>query len=337
MKTYSKKNNRILVVDDVLKNIQVIGKILREQGFMVSVAQSGKDALKIVSMAPPDLILLDILMPEMDGFETCRRLKQDKASRAIPVIFLSALSEIKDKVTGFKIGAVDYITKPIETEELLARIDLHLTVKSLQEDLENQVQIRTRELVEANKALKKREEEYRSVMRAVPDPIIVYDLEGKTVYLNPAFTRIFGWTRKELVGKKPNFVVEGEEEKTEQAMERTFREGYITDFETCRYTKEGEILEVSISGAAYHNSEGQNIGIVINLKDITEWKQTQEIMIQNERMMSLGGLAAGMAHEIKNPLSAIIQNSQVLQNRIFQDLPANLKTAAECNLSLDAW
>ncbi|MCK5096802.1 MAG: PAS domain S-box protein, partial [Desulfobacteraceae bacterium] len=277
----------------------------------------------------------DIIMPQMDGFETCRRLKEDDVLKTIPVIFLSALSETKDKVKGLKIGAVDYITKPIETAELLARIDLHLTLKSLQENLEQQVHIRTQELLKTNKALRKRDEDYRSVMKAVPDPIIVYDLEGKMVYLNPAFTRIFGWAWEELDGKKPDFVVEGEWEKTQEALKKTYKQGYITDFETRRYTKQGKTLDVSISGASYQNPQGKDIGIVVNLRDITEWKQTQEVMIQNEKMMSLGGLAAGMAHEIKNPLSAIIQNSQVLQNRLFEDLPVNIKTAGECNLSLD--
>ncbi len=336
MNTYSKKNTRILVVDDVLKNIQVIGKILREQGFLISVAQSGKTALEIIKKDSPDLILLDIIMPQMNGFETCRRLKEDEVLKNIPVIFLSALSETKDKVKGFKIGAVDYITKPIETAELLARIDLHLTLKSLQENLEQQVHIRTQELLRINEALKKRDEDYRSVMKAVPDPIIVYDLEGRTVYSNPAFTRIFGWTWEELDGKKPGFVVDGEWEKTQEALKKTYKKGYITDFETRRHTKQGKILDVSISGASYQNPQGKDVGIVVNLRDITEWKQTQEIMIQNEKMMSLGGLAAGMAHEIKNPLSAIIQNSQVLQNRLFDNLPVNIKTAGECNLSLDA-
>ena len=120
------------------------------------------------------------------------------------------------------------------------------------------------------------------------------------------------------------------------SLKQTYKKGYITDFETRRHTKQGKILDVSISGASYQNPQGKDVGIVVNLRDITEWKQTQEIMIQNEKMMSLGGLAAGMAHEIKNPLSAIIQNSQVLQNRLFDNLPVNIKTAGECNLSLDA-
>jgi len=328
-------NTRILVVDDVVKNIQVIGKILRDKGFLISVAQSGAQALEIVQTHLPDLVLLDILMPEMDGFETCRKLKNKIGFQTIPIIFISALAETTDKLRGFKAGAVDYVTKPIASEELLARINFHLEVKSLQENLEDQVEIRTQELLRINQVLRKQEEDYRSVMKAVPDPIIVYDLKGHCVYINPAFTRVFGWTWEDLLGKRPGFVVETERKKTKDAIEITYAQGFFSDFHTQRHTRNGEILDVSVSSASYKNTQGENMGIVANLRDITEWKKTQVLMIQNEKMMSLGGLAAGMAHEIKNPLSAIIQNSQLLKNRLFERIPANLKVAKECDLSLD--
>ncbi len=320
MNNYSRKDSRILVVDDVQKNIQLIGKILRKQGFLVSVAQSGQDALKIVKIAPPDLILMDIIMPRMDGFETCRRLKEDEESKSIPVIFLSALSEIKDKVTGFKVGGVDYVTKPIEAEELLARIDLHLTLKALQGELEKQVDIQTQELLKTNEALRKREEEYRSVMKAVPDPIIVYDLEGRPVYLNPAFTRVFGWTWKEMTGKKKiNLVVEGELERTEQAIQKTLRNGYLTDFETRRYTKEGDILDVSISGATYLNKEGQIMGMVFNLRDITEHKLLEQQLRHSQKMEAIGTLAGGIAHNFNNILSCIFGFTELVRIKLSGD------------------
>lgn len=336
MNTFTNEKTRILVVDDVLKNIQVIGKILREKGFLISVAQSGSQALEIARDPLPDLILLDILMPDMDGFETCRRLKKIDQLKSTPVIFLSALAESADKVRGFKSGAVDYVTKPIEPEELMARITLHLTVKFLQQDLESQVKMRTSELVRINQALVKREEDYKTVMQAVPDPVIIYDLQGKTVYINPAFTRIFGWERKDLIGMMPDFVVKGEEERTAQAKTEVFLQGKISDFHTRRYTREGKILDVSVSAASYQDTQGNDIGIVVNLRDITEWKRTQEMMIQNEKMMSLGGLAAGMAHEIKNPLTAIIQSSQLLENRLLGRIPANTKAAQTAGISLDS-
>jgi two-component system sensor histidine kinase/response regulator len=109
---------------------------LREFGFKVLVAESGEDALMRVEHASPEIILLDVMMPDMDGFETCRRLKANKKTAEIPVIFMTALSETVDKVTGFEVGAVDYITKPVQHEEVLARITTHLTLRRLQKTLE---------------------------------------------------------------------------------------------------------------------------------------------------------------------------------------------------------
>ncbi len=152
---------RILVVDDVLKNIQVIGTMLREQGYMVSIAQNGEEALRLCEKDSPDLILLDIMMPGMDGFEVCRKLKADKATKNIPVIFLTGLTGMENKIHGFNIGVVDYVTKPVESKELLARIKTHLTISCLQreltesnEKLEEKVQLRTQELAKMNEALR---------------------------------------------------------------------------------------------------------------------------------------------------------------------------------------
>ncbi len=128
----------ILLVDDVPANVSVLFEFLISHGFRVLVAQDGESALQKVHYVHPDLILLDIMMPGIDGFETCRRLKREPASQDIPVIFMTALSDTVDKVKGFELGAVDYITKPIQQEEVLARVNAHLTIRRLQKDLQYQ-------------------------------------------------------------------------------------------------------------------------------------------------------------------------------------------------------
>src|SRR5207249_2144146 len=105
-------------------------------GFEVLIAEDGESALQRVGLARPDLILLDVLMPGLDGFTTCERLKKDPASREIPVIFMTALTDTVDKVRGFEAGAVDYVTKPFQLEELLARVRAHLTIRNLRVKLE---------------------------------------------------------------------------------------------------------------------------------------------------------------------------------------------------------
>jgi len=140
----------ILIVDDTLQNIQVLGTILREQGYQLNVAQDGVQALKQVAKLIPDLILLDIMMPKMDGFETCKRLKEHPKTEDIPVIFLTAKVETDDLVKGFELGAVDYITKPFQSAELLKRVQTHLELVLLRRDLEKRVAERTEELQLAN-------------------------------------------------------------------------------------------------------------------------------------------------------------------------------------------
>lgn len=128
----------ILIVDDTPTNLGVLFDGLREAGFRVLVATSGQAALDAVKLTLPDIILLDVRMPEMDGFETCSHLKADEATREIPIVFITALTDPVDEVRGLQLGAVDYITKPIKVQSVLARISTHLTVRRLQKDLELQ-------------------------------------------------------------------------------------------------------------------------------------------------------------------------------------------------------
>lgn len=133
MKNFS--DCRILVVDDTPSNIQALSTTLKDKGYQVSVATSGRQALEVVNRRRPDLILLDVMMPEMDGFETCRRLKESAATNDIPVIFLTARTETADIVQGFELGAVDYVAKPFNAHELLARVNTHLTMDELRRSL----------------------------------------------------------------------------------------------------------------------------------------------------------------------------------------------------------
>ena len=126
----------ILIVDDTPENLRVLLELLKQQGYKVRAAPNGKLALQAAASEPPDLILLDVMMPEMDGYEVCRRLKQDDKLREIPVVFLSALGETVDKVRAFDAGGVDYVTKPFEFAEVRARVELHLRLRRLQVQLE---------------------------------------------------------------------------------------------------------------------------------------------------------------------------------------------------------
>lgn len=189
------RNSTILIVDDTHANVEILLKQLSQEGFKLLVAEDGESALEQVQYAQPDLILLDILMPGINGFETCRRLKANPRTADIPVIFMTALAETSHKVQGFEVGAVDYITKPIQHEEVLARVLTHLTIQRLQRDLreineqlEQRVEQRTSELTRANKALEAEVAERKRAEKALREALTEIEelknrLQAENVYL----------------------------------------------------------------------------------------------------------------------------------------------------------
>ena len=127
----TKATGKILLVDDMIENLSLLSDLLTNNGYSVSTSIDGATALKYLEKNSPDIILLDIKMPEMDGFELCRQIKANQTTRHIPIIFISALSEVNDKVKAFAVGGVDYVTKPFQVEEVLARVDTHMTIQKI--------------------------------------------------------------------------------------------------------------------------------------------------------------------------------------------------------------
>jgi len=162
MKDNEQEKAKILIVDDKPANLDVLFVFLKSAGFKTLVATSGKMALQQLENIKPDLILLDVMMPVIDGFETCKRIKQNNNTKNIPVFFMTALTDISDKIKGFEVGAVDYITKPIQQEELLARITKELTIQK-----------QNKQLIELNKQL-----EISNIAKDKLFSIIAHDLKN---------------------------------------------------------------------------------------------------------------------------------------------------------------
>ena len=144
----SAESARILLIDDNPTNLQVLSEAIRHQGWTTLFAADGETAIEQAEYACPDLILLDVMMPGMDGFETCKRLKNNPTTQAVPIIFMTALSDTADKVKGLKLGAVDFITKPFQGDEVLARVSLHLKLHHLTQRLEAQNSLLTQKIEE---------------------------------------------------------------------------------------------------------------------------------------------------------------------------------------------
>ena len=156
------RNSSVLIVDDTPANLGVLVDALEDHGILVAVAQDGPEGLERARRIEPDLVLLDVRMPGMDGFAVCRELKAGERTRDIPVIFMTALSEFEDKITGFRVGAVDYVTKPFQMEEVLARIDTHLSLRAMQKQVAEQNSLLREEIAvrqQAEQALRRQADE----------------------------------------------------------------------------------------------------------------------------------------------------------------------------------
>lgn len=169
-------NGNIFLIDDNPANLDLLAGILRERGYAVRVAPNGKLGLNAIRTRIPDLIMLDITMPEMDGYQVCKLLKSDEATRDIPVIFISALDEAIDKVRAFDVGGVDYVTKPFQAEEVLARLENQLRISRLQQELQHynvQLEQQSKQLTDANLKLRELDE-----LKAKFTAMLVHDLKS---------------------------------------------------------------------------------------------------------------------------------------------------------------
>jgi PAS domain S-box-containing protein len=177
------KQADILVVDDSVKSLKLLVDLLSSEGYRVRPAANGNMALRSAAESIPDLILLDVKMPGMDGYEVCSRLKGDEKLRQIPIIFISGIEKTYSKIKGFDAGGIDYITKPFHSEEVLARVRIHLELRSLQVQLEQRVHARTVELTHACQALQASEIRFRDLFENSPVSLWEGDLSKVKAFI----------------------------------------------------------------------------------------------------------------------------------------------------------
>ena len=272
----------ILVVDDLTANLRVLAQILSEAGHRTRPAADGPTALRAVDASPPELILLDVLMPIMDGFEVCRRLKANARSRAIPVIFVSAMDEPVDKVKGFTAGGVDYITKPFQPEEVLARVSAHLRLSRLQaqlarqnQELEERVRERTVSLEQLNRELLQSRERLQSILDNTSCVFAMKDASGRYIAVNRQFERLFHVTRENVVGRSVSDVLPADVARRIRENDRKAMEaGVPTEFEE-QVPHDGE-MHTYVSVRFPLGEPGSDVCAVCGIAtDITSRKQTE--------------------------------------------------------------
>ncbi len=247
----------ILIVDDVADNIRIVAGILQAKDYRIAFATDGASALENAAGTPYDLILLDVMMPGMDGFEVCRRLKQDADTAHVPVIFLTARTDHDSVLQGFESGGVDYITKPFNSAELLARIDTHLRLKRAMDELR---------LAE-------------KVFHSLSEAIIITDAANRIVKINPAFTEITGYQEEEVVGQNPRMLKSGKlEDDFYQKMWGALRDKGVWRGEIWNRRKDGRIYPEWLSISILRGWKGRIENFVGVFSDITQRKQAEELI-----------------------------------------------------------
>lgn len=241
----------ILIVDDNLEGLKPLWLFLKEQGFRIAVARSGEEALKRAEHIHPDVILLDVLMPGIDGFETCQRLKEQDTTRDILIIFLTALTEAIDKITGFEVGGTDYLTKPPQHEEVLVRINAHLKIRSLQQQLRNE------------------NERFRSLAEATLEGIVIYDPD-QIVEANHIIVELFGYPYEKLMDKHFSDLLAPD---SRDIVARHFRTGTEPPYEVEGMTRKGNRfpVEIQVRPISWQGRETH----VAAIRDVT-WRKTIE-------------------------------------------------------------
>ncbi|WP_346289230.1 hybrid sensor histidine kinase/response regulator [Sphaerothrix gracilis] len=286
----------ILVIDDTPENLHLLSDMLTQQGYKVRSVTKGATGVRGAIAAPPDLVLLDVNMPQMNGYEVCQQLKESDRTQAIPIIFISALGDVLDKVKAFSVGGVDYITKPFQVEEVLARIETHLTICRLQKQLQSRNQQLQQEMQERHQA----EEKFTKAFRASPSPVAITTLsDNRFVEVNPSFVTLSGYNREDILGQTPASLGLGFRSAAyEQAVQTLLTTGSFCNQEFEFYTQGDRCRTVLLSLDRINLTGTPCILQIIN--DITERKR-----LENE-------FIALVSHELRTPMSSIIGALDIL-------------------------
>ena len=298
----------ILAVEDERTSLKLLTRVLVEEGYVVQTAVSGELALESIANAHPELVLLDIVMPGIDGFEVCRQLKAKEETSHIPVIFLSASTETKERVEGFKLGAVDFVPKPFQRQELLARVRTHMALARLQSKLKRQtadLQLANKQLqnevtvrVEMAASLAESEEKFRTLAGSAQDAFVMLDEDDRVIFWNRAATGIFGYTEKEISGEKFH------EHLVPARLRANFAKGFVhflsmnpgptvgQAVEMTALRRDGGEFSVELSVASVNLREKRVVIAVI--RDITGRLRAQETLQHSEERLNLALESARM-------------------------------------------
>jgi PAS domain S-box-containing protein len=321
----------ILVIDDEVDQLRLMTEVLTRAGYRVRSAEEPLLGLESALAYPPGLILLDVMMPGMDGFELCRRLQEHEPTLGVPVIFLSALDETEQRVRGFDAGGVDYISKPYQKLEVLARVKTHLQLREMRLRMEELVAERTADLEETNQALEEEirtraraehavvesERKYRAVVEGASEGILIVQ-DGGRVYYNPTWLEMIGYTAEEYEPLPFLSLVHPDDLETLEDSYRDLLEGQefgaLPDFRIV--TKSGDTRWLALHGSRI-DWESRPAGMVF-IQDITERKRAEERLRESEERFRLAFENAQDAILWADPETGMIVNCNAATERLLE-------------------
>ncbi|HEY9705847.1 MAG TPA: response regulator, partial [Allocoleopsis sp.] len=344
MNNYGEQNflANILIVDDQPANLQVLNQMLASKGYKVRKAINGESAILAALSHPPDLILLDIKMPDMDGYEVCNQLKSAPKTQEIPVIFISALSEVFNKVQAFEVGGIDYITKPFQEEEVLARISSQLTIQNQRKLLQKEQELlaQKQQILQKVIAHRKQTEEILYQSRALISSILNSSLDGiaaleairhtktgkiddfRCLVVNPIMSQVFNQEPESLIGK---FVVKRFLKKINSDLFNDF----VNVVETGQPLEQDFYYTLDNVNHWYHFIAVKLAdGFSITVRDITERKNIELTLEKTnkelqEKTVELEAFSYRVSHDLRNPINNLINVSYLLQKK-YENMLDNL-------------
>lgn len=292
MTTNTIQNDYILVVDDEIPNLRLLTELLEKEGYQVRSAEKAQTAIDSALAKPPGLILLAVRIPEMDGFEICRRLKQDERLRHVPVIFVGVLDDIEAKIKGFEAGGVDYISRPFQDLEILARVKIHMSLFRMQQHLEQLVDKRTFELNQ-NKAsmeqkvkkLQESDERYELAISGSAAGIWDWDILSDTIYYSDRLQELLGYTPGEFLNSLNEFwdrLHPDDYEAVRMAVDRHLKGKEAYNIEYRLKTKSEEYRWFHAHGQALWDKTGQASRMSGSITDITDRKNAEQELVNSE-------------------------------------------------------
>ncbi len=336
---------KVLIVDDKSENRYFLESLLKGSGYEVSSAGNGKQALEMLNMSEHDLVISDILMPVMDGFELCRRIKEDEKFNKIPFIFYTATyTEKKDEEFGLSLGASKFLIKPQEPEVFLKIVKDTVDdvqsgkIKSDKKHLDNEEEVfklynerlvsklekKMLELEEEIKSRQKIEKEIQMLahaIKSISECVNVTDMNGNILFINESFIKIYGYTQDELIGKSIKLIRSSNNPKDllENIHKQTLSGGWKG--ELIQKKKDGSDVPVSLSTSLIRNESNETIAIISVSSDISDRRELEEQFRQTQKMEAVGRLAGGVAHDFNNLLTVINGYSELILRNMKSDDP----------------